>query len=255
MTKDELIFDWRNTDSHAGRKLAALAVVVVIFLIFLSVIKLRFDTPGVGSVKSASVLLFSDDSTGSSWRQKAEEDGPFPGRLEIREPDSAPSLNAISGWDGRDSWNDYEVGMRPMQSNIGESVDRIASKGLRFFPSRKASVEAIRSEARPAVSDVMFPVLIPYSKEALVWLPKTLPAFKLPGEDSVLSTSWRFVLSLRRDGSVAQCLSLSGGDDAALIAMVGWLEGLRFAKSDEESRWMGLRVEFLNERSHGTDTE
>ncbi len=101
----------------------------------------------------------------------------------------------------------------------------------------------------------MFPVLIPYSKEALEWLPETLPPFQPPGDDTVLSSSWRFVLNLRADGSVAQCFSLSGGDDPALVAMIDWLEGLRFAASGDESRWMGLRMEFLNERGDGTDTE
>lgn len=254
MTRGDLIFDWRSKDSHTGRKLAAFAVVALVFGFFLSLFKVRFEAPATVSVKNASVLFFPDEGVGRVWRLKAEEEGPFPGRLEIGGGNLA-DLDDIRGWDGGEGWNDHTVEMRPMRSSVGESVDRIASKGTRYFPERESAQEGV-GPAPPAVGvGDPFPVLIPYSKEALGWLPETLPPFQRPSGDVELSSSWRFVLNLRANGTVEQCFSLSGGDDPALVAMIDWLEGLRFAPSGDESRWMGLRVEFLNERSDGTDSE
>lgn len=74
-------------------------------------------------------------------------------------------------------------------------------------------------------------------------------------KDEIVSAEWRFVLNLRADGTVLECLSLSGGSEEGLAAMIAWLRSLKFQESEEAERWMGLRIEFLNERKHGADPD
>lgn len=252
MIKDDLIFEWSDVPGNQGRRLLALVLVTLFFTFFGIMMNVRFDAPGVSSVRSASVL-FLDGDIGREWRLRAEEEGPFPGRLEIGGESGPLDLRSAMNAEGSEEWNDYTIRMRPMRSDVGESSDRIASKGLRYFPERQPVAREVRT---PDSSElVRSPVLIPYSTEAQQWLPADLPLFRLQSEEGLVSASWRFILNLRADGTVAQCLSLSGGNEASLMAMIKWLEGLRFKESGAEERWMGLRVEFLNERKDGPDTQ
>lgn len=252
MIKDDLIFEWSDAPGNQRRKLLALLLVSLLFVLFGVMINVRFDSPGVGSVRTASVL-FLDGEIGREWRLKAEEEGPFPGRLEIGWDSDPLDLRIVISAEGEVDWNDHTIRMRPMRSEVGKSSDLIASKGVRYFPE----IESVSREVRDTdpLKLVRSPVLIPYSKEAQQWLPDDLPLFPLRSEEGLASASWRFVLNLREDGSVAQCLSLSGGNEASLMAMTEWLEQLRFKMSAEDSRWMGLRVEFLNQKTDGSDSE
>jgi hypothetical protein len=99
------------------------------------------------------------------------------------------------------------------------------------------------------------PLLIPYTKESEQWLPSKFPAFQMETDEKIGSADWRFILSLRKDGSVMECFSLSGGDENGLEVMIAWLKSLRFQEAVEQERWMGLRIEFINQRNHGTDPE
>lgn len=255
MTKGDLIFKWRNTDFHPARQIIPAIIVAVIFAFFFSILNVRFNTSGNASLKNGSVLFFPDDEIGRAWRLKAEEEGPFPGRLEIGGSTALLDSTVVVGLSGADLWSNYSIKMKPMQPSDGLSVDRIAPKGLRYLPPRKSDTSTASNEPVESAGVAMMPVLIPYSKVALNWLPETLSPFSAKLEEGTTSASWRFLLNLRANGSVAQCFSLSGGREASLLEMIKWLESQRFKESEEELRWIGLRVEFLNKKSDESDPE
>ncbi len=253
MNKQELIFDWSHVEAHRGWKGLAVLIVAVGAIFFFSLISVRFDFKETSSVKSASVLYISDQDMMSAWMRKAEEMGPFPGRLEIDGLYEPIDLLAADPLDEEQGWNSYAFELRSMQSQPANSADRIAVQGQRYFPKNFGSVHS--EKTAPAKELVLKPVLIPYAKDAAKWMPAELPKFESVMNEKVASSAWRFVLLLRPDGTVAQCLSLSGGREESLSSLVKWLEGLRFAESEEAERWMGLRVEFLNDRKDGTESQ
>ena len=198
------------------------------------------------NLESATVLHFADDDLGRAWSLLAEENGPFPGRLEINGVGGIPDINQTidSGEGGK--WSDYRVALHQFQSVAGSSSGALAQKGVRYFPERvkiratdTASTEQHDRFTRKAI-------LTPFDRQALGWMPEEVPDFEVSvnGGD-LLSASWRFMLRLRPDGSVSDCVSLSGGGDVGLKETTEWLRGLRF-KSGAGERWLGLRVEFVN---------
>jgi hypothetical protein len=253
MNKDDLIFDWSNVETHVGWKGASVLVASLGFMFMFSVFSVHVDFRKSSAVNSASVLFLSDHEQGRIWRMKAEEEGPFPGRLEISglyDPFEELGSGSLSV---DDSWNPYVVTMRSLEMDSATSAQRISAQGQRFFPRNFKSTDAVNE--LPKVKLVLSPKLIPYTKESEEWLPTEFPAFRMDNEGKVAAAEWRFLLNLQADGRVVQCLSLSGGREKGLVAMTAWLKSLRFQEADEPERWMGLRIEFLNERSHGSDPE
>jgi len=253
MNKGNLIFDWKTPDSHPLGKIVAVVVIALVFLVFGSLFTVRFTSPEVSSTQAASVLFFPDQEMGRLWLMKAEEEGPFPGRLEIAGLRESLDLIGSDNLEGLAAWNEYSISLKGMSAPDVGIQDGVSTKGVRYFPSRKSNVLPPSEKSLEAADIALMPVLIPYSDEAVEWLPDQLPDFQMPLEERVASASWRFVINLRSNGSVAQCLSLSGGDEVSLKSTIDWLESLRFEKSEKESRWMGLRIEFLNKAVDGTD--
>lgn len=252
MNKDELIFDWSNEEVHQGWKGASVLVAVLGFGLVFSVISVKFDRRDVASVNSASVLYLADDKEGRIWRMKTEEEGPFPGRLEISvlyDPLDEIGVGTL----GDDSWNSYEVTMRSLNMDSAITASRISAQGKRFFPRNFKSTDLVKAPTQSEV--VLSPKLVPYTTESEKWLPTRFPPFNMLMKDEIVSAEWRFVLNLRADGTVMECLSLSGGSEEGLAPMITWLKSLRFQESEESERWMGLRIEFLNERKHGANPD
>jgi hypothetical protein len=253
MNKNDLIFDWSNTEAHWGWKWTAVLIVALGFAFLYSLFSVQFDHKDVAPLRSASILYLSDDKESRLWRMQAEEDGPFPGGLEISGLNDPLNELGEASLSEDDSWNSYEVSMRSLRIDSFINEHRISAQGQRVFPRNFKSVEALNEQ--PKTELVMRPILIPYNKESEKWLPTDLPPIHLELKEELASAEWRFVLNLRDDGSVMECLSLSGGREEGLKVITDWLQGLNFQKSDEQERWMGLRIDFLNERSHGTDPE
>ena len=245
MTKDGLIFDWSEVENHRGRKLVAFLVVCLLAIALAGLVEIRFFGGKTRSSGSASVMHFADDEIGHHWRMKAEEEGPFPGGMRLTEADDLLDFRDSS------AWNEHVFVMRSLE--VDDRLHRLGvlERGTRYFPDLAGNViedprEIGSAEMKPS------PVILPYEKEALAWLPEKLPPFQGEAGEYISSNGWRFILQLRSNGSVEHCLPMSGGE-AELSAIILWLEGIRFEKSDEEIRWMALRVEFINSSGNGSD--
>ncbi len=106
MTKDNLVFDWSDSENHRGRYLVAFLVVCLLSVAIGAVVEIRFSVGKARTAGSASVMYFADDEIGSYWRMKAEEDGPFPGGMRISGADN------LVNFDDHMAWNEHEVVMR-----------------------------------------------------------------------------------------------------------------------------------------------
>lgn len=247
MIKDDLVFQWQVSESHSGYKIIASLLVVIIFTVIFAVVDVRLDRTRVPNLESATVLHFGNDDIGRVWRQRAEEGGPFPGRLEINGSAGLPGLYQGIDSDGISGWSGYEVPLRGFQTDVESLSEVFLQKGQRYFPERVVISVGDLTKLQVAAKAVRRPILTPFDSDALEWMPEELPEFDMEVEAGMLvSASWRFMLRLRPDGSVDQCVSLSGGADAGLLETGDWLRGLHFKPGDGE-RWLGLRVEFVNQ--------
>ena len=152
-----------------------------------------------------------------------------------------------------DSWNPYKTSMRPLEMDSVKSMNRISVQGQRYLPKIYKSTDEHKEQQKAEV--VLKPLLIPYTKESEKWLPTEFPPFRMEMKEEMDTTEWRFVLNLSADGKVRECLSLRGGEEIGLAEITEWLRGLRFQEVADEERWMGLRVEILNEINHGSEPE
>ncbi|MDP4720448.1 MAG: hypothetical protein NWR51_13320 [Akkermansiaceae bacterium] len=253
MTRDKLVFDWSGSEARLIDKIVAPLLVVLFFSFFFGLVDIRVGSGIEESSKSASIMRFDSEELSNKWLLVAEEGGPFPGRLEIDSsvPGSDASLNSMAGDPFANS--NYEVSMRPISPDFGVAKVELAAKGMRTFPKilNKNQVQPV--DVSSEVADAKQPVIRPYDKAAVAWMPEELPLF-IPEKGTDTSGSpWRFALNLRSDGTIRDFISLGGGE-AGLEEISVWLRGVTFG-SGEDDRWMGLRVEIINRRDDGSGTE
>jgi hypothetical protein len=251
MIKDELVFDWKQSESQGKSKIIAFLLVTVLFTVLVSLLDLRLSPFRNESFVGAELIRFDEEEMARSWLLEAEERGPFPGRLEVVDE---LSLLAFSGG-GLSSWNDYSVRLRSLHEEQGVARMEIATKGARVFP-------AIPSPSTDVLVDIPQNstmrrklILTPYDADALKWMPsKGLPEFQVPAGVESMPDALRFVVSVRDDGTVAESISLGGGADPLQDAVEVWLRSIRFGRGAGE-RWIGLRVDFVNGRKNGAEPE
>lgn len=251
MTKEDLIFDWKKSESRSRDKLLALMIVILLFTLFSGSLDLRLPAFRNTPAQGAGLIRFTDEAMAKSWLLEAEENGPFPGRLELDGGEGAATF-----LDGArlDSWTDYRVEMRPFPEMEEVTRAEITPKGKRVFPTiREASSDPVPDVSVPGEMR-RIPILIPYDRAALEWMPGESPDFVLPAGAEVAPDSLRFTLSLREDGSVAEVIPLAGVADPAQEAMGRWFRGVRF-KEGTGARWFGLRVDFVNRREDVAEPE
>lgn len=251
MTKAGLIFDWRKPEGSFRDKLLSFVVVSIAFAAIYGTVGIRIVSPGDAPSEGASLLRFRDDELGRSWTLQAEEDGPFPGRLEL---EGYETVLAAGAMEGRISWHDYRSELRQIGVGGFSPKERISPKGVRVFPSRDRARERPHSDPPLPRKLAQAPVLTPYDATALAWMPEKLPGFLKPEGMEMVSTTWRFAVNLREDGTVRESISLGGGDDGGQAFMEEWLRGVRF-KAGVGDRWLGLQVDFMNLPEDGTEPE
>lgn len=244
MIKDDLVFSWRKSESHAGYKVVGYVIVACLFTFFFVTMNVHMKPLGTPAMNGASVLHFTDDELGRLWRLRAEEEGPFPGQLVTNEDGKSLVWRDILGMGEDQNLTGNAISLLQYQADADGYGDTLGSKGQRFFPIRESPDHKIET-LRQAGNAKRIPILTPYSREAMGWMPAELPEFDVAVKADPSAASWRFVLNLREDGSVVECVALSGGDDAVVKEMTGWLSRLRF-KEGQGERWLGMRVEFIN---------
>lgn len=249
MTKKDLIFDWRKSESSGKDKVLSVIIVGLLFAFFMGTIELSLPSYQGDSEAQGSQMRLVDEEMAESWALVAEENGPFPGRLETGADLGGGMLSAEGGLV---SWTDYELKLRPIREDNGVGRVEITPKGKREFPTVRAIAAVVQEEGQVKVPSRSVPILIPYDTAALEWLPSELPVFALPEGLEVAPDSLRFAIRLRESGRVAEAISLEGGADPAQDALELWLRGVRF-KEGRGERWFGLRVDFVNRRDDGSE--
>lgn len=251
MTKSELVFDWKNSGGLRRDKIASVVIVTFIFTILFGLVDLRLSSFRSESVEEAELTRFTDLDMARSWLLEAEEKGPFPGRLEV---DGALSLPVLASG-GLSSWNDYQVRLKPLGEQDVLDREEVVPKGIRVFPEIASETADLAEDIPQRVTMRRKLILTTYDAEAMKWMPGAeLPEFDVPAGVEAVPDALRFTVSIRGNGTIAELIPLVGGADPLQDAVVRWLRGVRFGEGADE-RWIGLRVDFVNGRKNGAESE
>lgn len=251
MTKHELIFDWSRTEASRKDQLFSVVIVGSLFIFLYGAIKLNEPSFRSYPEERGELIRMVDGEMAKSWSMQADENGPFPGRLD---GGGEPGGTILSEQEGPVWWRDYQVRLRPMRKFDGVGRVEITPRGKQEFPALSAATEDGVGAALGADSLECTPILIPYDSAAIAWLPEELPVLDTRGLAGSTENPLRFLVSLREDGSLAELIPLAGAAEPAQATLEGWLRGIRFKKGSGE-RWFGLRIDFMNRRGNEPEPE
>jgi hypothetical protein len=243
------LFSWKPNRTPLFPKVLATVVVVVGFA-FLMSLKVRLVALEKTAPRRASVIYLQDDAPGRALNLRAREGGPFPSRFRPENWDGLAPLEAAGADIARPPLPPYVPKIRDLSAENQLRPLELAAKGQSFFPTR--SLEKV--EPPHFAKSKLAPVLYPFSGIAQEMLPRELPPFTAAVDSAMSSASWRFLLRLNPEGSVAECVSLEKGGEVGSAALEKWLQTLQFpAQPDRSSRWISLGIGFINQPADGTD--
>ncbi len=236
------VFRWRGLDGTPLRGLLSLLIVSGIFFLFAATVRVRVDAPQQWVEKKASIIHFADKGEADMWALRAREGGPFPVRLDPAEWEKAAGLDHLVVDATRVLSLPYEPGMRDLPAEEAVPALPVSPSSGPVFPKPGPG-------GRPPVAPVpsrLVPALFPLDGVAASDVPADLPPFGGEVDAAMASAPWRFLVRLRKDGTVAQCDPLL--DEPGGPALARWLAQVAFAPAvAARSEWISLGVGFVNQ--------
>lgn len=243
------IFRWRGLDGTPFPGLIATIIVAAGFAFFAATVRIRVSAPQQWVERKASIIHLPADGEGRMWALRAQEGGPFPAKFDPTEWAKSLGADELLMGATRLSPAPYEPKLRGLPADDGIPSLAAIDKGQPVFPKRVSRVGPA-----PVAGPVrLVPLLYPLSGLSLDALPKDLPPFAEPIDALMASASWRFLLRLREDGSVSECIPLLDEKGGEVLAK--WLRGVRFSpQAAKKAEWIGVGLGFSNQPANGPDT-
>ena len=247
----EFLFPWHRRNSSLWAPLGALLAAIALFALLLSFVRVKVAPAPRWIEDKATVIQLSGDADAQAWALRAIEAGPFPTRFD---PSGSPDARALEIAAIRESavvLPPYQPTLRALPAPAPPVLPAIAAAGERLFP-RPSPVPPV-----PAVEPVPWrtvPVLLPLSDLPANALPSPVPAFPGHIDAETAAESWRFLIHLRADGSVADCIPLNSSGRSGATALAAWIGGMNFHPDLPQSHpWIALAVGFTNLPDDGPD--
>ena len=244
----EWIFRWRGSRQPLFPRLFALVLVGGAFTFLITTVKIRVDAPKKSSPHQASVIYLADDAQGRALTLRAQEGGPFPSRFVFSEWLGLAELEASAMTAAQFQPTPYVPPVPDLPAERDALPLELAAKGVTFFPERVVPPLVIPDLGKWQV----VPVLYPLSGITAEALPGNLPPFDAVVDTAMTSASWRFLVRLNPDGSVAECVSLEKGGEAGAAELEAWLHKTQFRPElATPFRWISVGVGFTNQLTDG----
>jgi len=247
---DGLIFDWRKPRQPHFTRLGMIALAAVIFVLPLSVVRLKMSRPPIQESRSASLMMLTPGHDPMQWLETARSVGPFPTRFDPAEwePSQALINDAMDGIRDR-SIPPYQPRFQGLPSDAPPPNVPLVAKGSRVLPDvtppEFESIQAIHVKPKP--------VLYPLTTDASA-MPEHHVPFDVEVSPETAYQSWRFLLQVSPDGTVLHAVALLGHNTPGRTDLIDWLQAHRFpAQQELNDRWVAVAVTFQNETTHGTD--
>jgi len=246
----EWIFRWRGSRQPLFPKLFALASAGAAFTFLITVMRVKVDSPEKTAPRKGSLIYLRNDAQGRALALRASEGGPFPSRFELSQWQGLPDLEAAAMASALYHPPAYAPEVKDIAPSDLSRPLRLAVRGESFFPERRAQPVTVPDVGRMKIA----PVLHPLSGVTGETLPTDLPGFTAAVDGAMSSTSWRFLVRLNGDGSVAECVSLEKGGESGAAELESWLQRIIFKPdATKPARWISVGIGFTNQPADGTD--
>jgi hypothetical protein len=249
MGTPEWIFRWRGSRQPFFPRLFALALVGGAFAFLVMMVKIRVDAPQKSSPRKASLIYLTDDAQGRALTLRAQQGGPFPSRFVLSQWDGLAELEKVAMEAARFQPPPYVPQLPDLPAERAVQPLELAARGEAFFPQRATAPAVI-----PDVGQwQLVPVLYPLAGVTAEALPEKLPPFGAVVDAGMSAVSWRFLVRLNPDGSVAECVSLEKGDEEGAPELEAWLRKIPFQPAlATPFRWISVGIGFTNQPADGT---
>lgn len=245
----ELIFRWRGSRTPFFPKLLALALGVAAFALLMT-LRIRVTAPEKVSPRRAAVIYLGDDAQGRALKLRAQEGGPFPSRFEPSQWEGLAKMETEAMDSVRFQPQPYVPALPELPTENQLRPLELAAKGELVFPKRGPAPITTSDPAKFKLA----PTLNPLSGITRETLPADLPPFSAAVTAAMSSASWRFLVRLTAEGTVAECVSLEKGGEAGAPELEAWLHRIQFKPEPAKPvRWIAVGIGFTNQPADGTD--
>lgn len=246
----EWIFRWRGSKQPLFPKFFAVAVVGAAFTFFVTAVRVTVDSPEKIAPRKGSLIYLQNNAQGRALALRASEGGPFPSRFELSQWQGLPDLEAAAMNSARYQPPAYVPEIKDISPVDLSKPLQLAVRGESFFPERRLVPMAVPNVTQMKIA----PVLHPLSGVTEETLPAELPKFTAVVDSTMSSASWRFLVRMNVDGSVAECVSLEKGGEPGAAELEAWLQRIIFKPdSTQPARWISVGIGFTNQPADGTD--
>jgi len=242
------VFSWKKPPGAPLAKAFAWLIVSAAFAFLLTSVRIHVTPPQPWAAHKAAMIQVTNDEVGRNLTLEAREGGPFPSRYEPSEWHGAAALEESVMESARWSPPAYVSALRDLPVENTTPPVLLARKGETVLPKR------IQMEpSTPLATNLkLAPVLSPLSGISASDIPDKLPPFIGAVDPAMTSVPWRFLMCLDYAGSVRECVSLAGGNEAGPSPLELWLRGVSFKpEPGKTSRWITIEVGFTNQVAHG----
>ncbi len=249
MNTPDWVFPWRGRKKTFFPMLAAQVLVGAAFLVLLGTVHVKVISPKPMVPRKASLIYLTDDSQGRALALQAQEGGPFPSRFEPSQWEGMAALEAEAMAATRKA-KPYVPQLQELPQETRIAPMELAAKGELVFPKRQPVAQGANDPAKMR----LVPTIFPLSGILAEAIPTELPPFAGVLDSTMTAASWRFLVRLNSQGSVAECVSLEKGGEAGALELQAWLHGIQFRTSSEKPlRWISVGIGFRNQPADGTD--
>lgn len=244
-----LIFPWRRRPRRLLPGLAAGVIALLGFGVLLALVQIRVVPPQFEMERQGSLIYLPATGDGLAWATRAKEAGPLLSRYEPTTWDGYPAMDAAVTAAMATASPPHRPQPRELPVDKTVRPPALAAAGEAVFPKPPPA-----TPPAPPQPCVLVPVLYPLSKLGSASLPQDLPPLPDPVDPALAAVDWQFLIHLRPDGGVAECLALNQSTGPGAARLETWLHGVAFdPKLAAPGDWIAVGIRFHNQPADGAD--
>jgi len=244
--KAGMVFAWRIPMGRLGRMVASVLVVGVAAALFVSMVRVRVDSPPVHSQRRGTLMLEPED--GAGWFDRlCAESTPFPAPFDVWSfDDSTGALAKHPAWSATGGG-----GYAPKLRDMPIKVDLAPKREMRVDLPALPPIEAVRDVGGELGIVRRMPVLRADSPELAARIPVPVPAFRPDVASEPPPGEHRFFIEVDASGQVLSAEPMApSGEAEEMEGVARWLWGVRFEPGQSGREWYVVTVTFVFTPDH-----
>jgi len=245
-----MVFAWRMPVMPFGRMFASIVVVGLAATFFVSMVRVRVDSPPARSQRRGALVLEPKD--GEGWFERlCAEHTPFPAPFDIWSFDAAEGALAKHGAWSVTGGEGYVPKLREMPPAADLAPGRELRAGRADLPPLPP-LDALPDVAEGPEILRRMPVLRADSPELAARIPVPVPDFRFGAAGEPPAGEHRFLIEVDASGRVLSASPMApSGETGAMEEEIGrWLRSVRFEPGGVGRKWHVVTVTFVFSSDH-----